>query len=256
MEPTRFDLQRLPILLLALASAAPSLAGDEKKRDPDEAALASYKPRLAEPMVFDLVRPLGADKGEFEVNTLFQRTLRGPSRELEWAPEVEFAFAEGLAVEFEFPFENSSLGEYKVGFQATAGVFGGGRAIHGIQTITRVDRAESFVNQDVLHLVGVELDPRWSVFLINGVRRESDGQASGAAAVTNATLFRRLNKHTVLGVESNLKLGGPLPNDWLLMPQAHFNPFEKIHFQFGVGAERRTGDRLRPAAAMRLIREF
>ena len=64
---------------------------------------AQEAPEIAEPMVFDLVRPLGARRGELEVNALAQRNLSGPDRNVEWAPEIEYAVADGFAVELELP---------------------------------------------------------------------------------------------------------------------------------------------------------
>ena len=66
-------------------------------------------PHIPEPMVFDMVRPLGAQRGELEINTLAQRNLSGSGSRTEWAPEIEYAFMDGLAIEFELPFENSEL---------------------------------------------------------------------------------------------------------------------------------------------------
>jgi hypothetical protein len=44
---------------------------------------------IPEPMIFDLVRGLGARRGEFEVNVLTQVPLNDTrSRAVEWAPEI------------------------------------------------------------------------------------------------------------------------------------------------------------------------
>src|SRR5688500_18024187 len=63
-----------------------------------------------EPMVFDLVDPLGAPKGELEINTLMDFVPR--TGKLEWQPEIEYAFADGYAAEFELPLENSTVQQY------------------------------------------------------------------------------------------------------------------------------------------------
>jgi hypothetical protein len=76
-------------------------------------------PHIPEPMVFDLVRPLGARRVEFEFNTLLLAPLnrrvglaneipdsigltqeRGERHRAEWAPEFEYAIRDGLAIEF------------------------------------------------------------------------------------------------------------------------------------------------------------
>lgn len=81
------------------------------------AGLGSSDPHIPEPLLFDLVRPLGARKGKLEVNTLAQINNNGGP--LAWAPEIEYAFADGLAFELELPTENSSVTDYKIAFQGT-----------------------------------------------------------------------------------------------------------------------------------------
>ena len=60
-------------------------------------------PRIPEPMVFDLVRGLGARRGELEFNTLSLVPFRHGGPKYEWAPEIEWAVADGFAVEYELP---------------------------------------------------------------------------------------------------------------------------------------------------------
>ena len=56
--------------------------------------------RVPEPMVFDRVRGLGADKGELEANALALVPLNDTGvRDVAWAPEVEFAVVDGDRVE-------------------------------------------------------------------------------------------------------------------------------------------------------------
>lgn len=56
-------------LLVLTMSVCPAHAGDY--------------PDVPEPMVFDMVRPLGARAGELEVNTLAQTRLSGPDQVVE-----------------------------------------------------------------------------------------------------------------------------------------------------------------------------
>lgn len=240
------------ILLLLLCQAAPA----QLRSDPNEGSLSAVKPRIPEPMMFDLVRPLGAEKGEIEVNTLFEAPLSGSDRNLHWAPEVEVAFTESMALEFELPMSNASLSEYKFALQKTAGTWAGGKGIHGWQGILRVDRSEHFLNADLLYLNGVQFNDQWSLFTMNGFRRESTGIEQGFAAVSNTTLFHRRSKHLVYGLESNLKAGGPRKTSWLLMPQSHFRIFDNVNLQVGVGMETRRERGSRGVAGWRLIREF
>ena len=50
-----------------------------------------------EPMIFDLVDPLGAKKGEVELNSLFDYSPR--TGQFQWSPEIEYAFKNGHAIE-------------------------------------------------------------------------------------------------------------------------------------------------------------
>ncbi len=82
-------------------------------QDPGEGTLASAAPRIPEPMVYDLVRPLGAPRGELEIHSLFLRPLRR-GRPLEWVPEVEYTFAKGHGIEFDLPAEGSVAESFKL----------------------------------------------------------------------------------------------------------------------------------------------
>lgn len=74
--------------------------------DPD---IVKGAPVFPEPMIFDLVRPLGARKGEFEANTLALLPLKGRRYNVDWAPEIEYAFANGYAIELELPMYNGEI---------------------------------------------------------------------------------------------------------------------------------------------------
>ncbi|MFN4261406.1 MAG: hypothetical protein ACK4RK_19140 [Gemmataceae bacterium] len=97
-------------------------------------------PDVPEPMVFDLIRPLGARKGELEVNVLglvpFRRT-RSPFSQFifitgadevpdkregfEWAPEIEYAPFDNFALEFELPMFDGKVEAFKGAAQYTLG---------------------------------------------------------------------------------------------------------------------------------------
>ena len=63
------------------------------------------------------MRGLGAERGELEVNAL---SLIDPERgSVLWAPEIEWAFADGYAVELELPFDDRRLQAIKVAVQGT-----------------------------------------------------------------------------------------------------------------------------------------
>lgn len=137
---------RLPALALGVIVAAFSgwpLCGQQAPHDPDEGSLSSIRPRIPEPLVFDLIRPLGAEKGELEVNSLFRIAPSDQPRRLQWAPEVEYAFAEGYGIEFELPLENAGVASYKGAIQGTLPGPWKRRFIHGWQAIGETARKGS-----------------------------------------------------------------------------------------------------------------
>ena len=84
-----------------------------------------------EPMVFDMVRGLGAEKGEVEVNTL----VLVPTSPVAawWAPEIEAAVVDNFALEFEVGLRNIDLEALKFAFQGTVAMKEGGKTGHGLQ---------------------------------------------------------------------------------------------------------------------------
>src|SRR5690606_33047962 len=71
-------------------------------------------PHIPEPLAFDLVRGLGARKGELEVNVLLEVPVGGVPH---WAPEVEWALADGAALELELPIRGTELEAIKFASQ-------------------------------------------------------------------------------------------------------------------------------------------
>ena len=134
---------------------------------------------VPEPLLFDLVHPLGVRKNSVEFNTLaimpWSASNATPDDDpfgsgtstfdkggIEWAPEVEYAIADNLAVEFEFPFESSTLEEYKLGLQWTIGTAFDDRYIHGFQTLFQPTTEWREWNSTLLYLGGIEIDDTWS----------------------------------------------------------------------------------------------
>ena len=73
---------------------------------------------IPEPMIFDLVRDLGARQGELEVNSLFIVPTDGADpTEAEIAPEIEYAVFDDFAVELELPFVEGELDSVKTALQ-------------------------------------------------------------------------------------------------------------------------------------------
>lgn len=215
---------------------------------------AQEAPEIAEPMVFDLVRPLGARRGELEVNALAQRNLSGPDRNVEWAPEIEYAVADGFAVELELPLESRRVTDYKLGVQGTFGVFNRGRAIHGVQYLGLWNRERRRWDSSLLYVIGNRFDDRASTLTMLGVGEVGAGGRETRALLVNHTSFYDVAATTTVGVEVNMRLGRE--RSTLIMPQVQQDIGHSFQLQMGLGAVRHDGDAWRPRPGIRLIRQL
>jgi len=229
--------------------------------------------RIPEPMVFDLVRPLGAQRGEAEINTLAIIPLnRGLGRtdipdaigivpdgtvKPEWAPEIEWAPADGFALEFELPFEEWSLRAYKSAAQITFGTGFEDRFIHGAQGILLYDKFTGKWSPTLLYVAGFQFDEYWSALGMFGFRTEIDGDDRGdrTSRIFNLSIFRHVGERTTLGVETNTSASLKGESEMLLMPQVHCELEDHWMLQFGAGCSF-TKDYTLPESAFRLIYSF
>jgi hypothetical protein len=256
------------------AHRGPAFEGDAPTID--RASGEEKGPRIPEPMVFDLVRPLGAGRGEAEFNTLGLVPLTRKTRRVddvtdplglvrrspdtqgvEWAPEVEFVLTDGLAFELELPLENGSVEAYKVAGQATFGTLWDHRFIHGAQVIAQYDRQPGTWTTTWLYLAGARLNNLWSLFGMVGPRFEHGSPVGGrhAEILGNVTLFADITDRWVGGVEMNVGQVLDGSGSLLVMPQVHYEVDSHWMVQAGVGA-RVIDDAILAEIGFRLIREF
>lgn len=233
-------------------------------------------PRIPEPMVFDLVRPLGAKRGEGEVNVLGLVPLTRKTRivddapdplglvrrsadvqGIEWAPEIEYAFRDDAAIELELPMENSRVEAYKAAGQVTFGTAFKNTFIHGAQIIVQYDRRPALWTSTFLYLAGFRLNKTWSMFGMFGPRAELVGAVDQRKVewLSNVTLFADVTDRLVGGVETNFGQVIDGHAALLLMPQLHYEVDAYWMVQFGVGA-RFTRDFTLPEVGFRVVREF
>lgn len=217
-------------------------------------ARAEDAPAIPEPMVFDMIRPLGAQRGELEANTLVQRNLSGPEQTLEWAPEVEYAIVDGFAIEAELPIEGTRIAEYKLGLQGTFGTFAGGKGIHGVQYLGLYDRAAGRWKSTLVYIFGLRLSERWSTLSMIGAGDVTFSGPSNRSLIVNHSTFFDLAAETHVGVEINARRGGS--SETLVMPQAQFALADRLNLQVGLGTIRAEGEPWRPRVGARLIKEF
>ncbi len=216
---------------------------------------ASEYPDVPEPMIFDMMRPLGARRGEIEANTLATAPLSGDDRAISWAPEVEYAFADGFAIEGELPFENGRLMEYKLGLQAAFGSFDAGRSAHGVQYLGIYDRHTKRYSNSFAYMLVHRYSDRWSSVSMAGLWDVSSKRRKGRnAAIINQSVFYDASDDSIFGLEVNY-LGGEAGH-LLLMPQLHQRLSGSISAQIGLGVQKDRGKAARPHAGLRLIRQF
>jgi len=210
--------------------------------------------QIPEPMLFDMVRPLGPNRGDLEFNTLAifpwrARTGRagddpfgpGPTTkdrgQIEWAPEVEIALSDRFAIEFELPFEGSVLEELKVGLQWTFGTAFNNRYIHGVQVLIEPTPQFDTWNSTLVYIGGIRFDETWSTLMMFGGRMDLEGpnNVDTFERLFNASLFADINEWLTLGVETNTAIRLDGTSNFILVPQTHIELTHCMELQSGVG---------------------
>ena len=156
---------------------------------------------------------------------------------IEWAPEIEYAVADGVALEFEVPFENSTLEAWKFAGQLIFGTSADKRFIHGSQVIAEPDVQFEEWQLTFLYLAGVKYNRTWSSMTMLGARPQiEEGRGTDFVdGIFNHTVFANLNDHTTFGFETNFTFRNPTRTSALLMPQFDVECTDNVEIQFGVG---------------------
>ncbi|HSH72548.1 MAG TPA: hypothetical protein VK974_05760 [Methylophilaceae bacterium] len=228
---------------------------NEKVSETSDAASSSEEFGIPEPLVFDMVRPLGSPKGEVEVNAFLNQS--SSSVPMQWSPEIEYSLADGYAIELQLPYENSRLGEYQVAMQATLPALIEGRMVQGLQGIARKTRHSNAHSADVLYLNGIRFSEMWSTMNMVGARKTAfngDGEIHG---LLNSAWFYHLSSQLILGVEVNNEIHKH--NNWhyRLTPQVHYSFDDNKAVQFGVGPSRLADDKkVEKLMALRFVYSF
>lgn len=233
------------------ADGVSNRAEQRMRTDPDVPGLfpGSY-PHIPEPLHFDLVRGLGARRGEFEVNTLITAGFL-PFHGIGWAPEVEWAFADRYAVEFEVPMHDGEVKAIKVAVQGT---FREQRPkfIHGGQLIGE-GLLEGAGEVTALYIAGRRFGRRTSGLVMIGPRTHFDHQRAVAALIVNPSVFVDIDERFTIGIENNGVVDG---SESLLrsLAQLHLQLGQHLRVQVGAGVEA-TPSGARPAVGLRVIVE-
>jgi hypothetical protein len=196
-------------------------------------------PVVPEPMVFDMVRPMHARKGELEANVLGVVPLHRRRTEVDWAPEIEYAIADGFGIEFEFPFLDDNLEALKFAVQYTFDVGLDNRLIHGYHGIYEYIFDGELSEMTSLYLVGMRFNEVWSVMGMFGFRSTVEGAAGThfTELIQNVGFFADVNDRLILGVETNMAHHLSGPSSLLIIPQAHWMLTDNLNLQFGFGLQ-------------------
>lgn len=208
-------------------------------------------PEIPEPLLFDLMRPLHARAGELEVNALAVFPRRGT---VNWAPEVEYAVDDGIAIEFEFPFHGAELEAAKFGLQFRVGH--SEKSVHGLQFLGEKTIHGRDMQLNALYLFGHRFDEKWSLMSMSGARYgfHPDTRDSGWEGLQNVTLFHNTTEKIVTGLEVNWAFNGDsLLRELAITPQAQVSLSEHFSLQLGVGRRKSFDSSWQTIYAVRTI---
>ena len=125
------------LITLALLGALPTnLPAVQAGSDNQASESVPSGAPIPEPLLFDMVLPLGAEQGEVEVNSIFRLPVDGET--LIWIPEIEGAVLSGFTFELEIEMLGNRQKGWNVASQATLGRGFDNHFIHGAQV--RVER--------------------------------------------------------------------------------------------------------------------
>lgn len=227
---------------------------DHGESDPRVPGLfpGSY-PHIPEPMVFDLVRGLGARRGEVEVNTLMVLDPRRGQRSVRWAPEVEWAFADGWAVELELPMHDRTLEAMKGALQLTLPL-ARAHLTHGLQAIGEYLLDTGGAETTALYLFGARVGS-WSLLGMAGPRARTNFAARADYEVLlNPSVYYDVEERLTLGVECNVALALDGHRRLAAIPQLHWQITKAVRVQLGGGVTL-VGARVEPALVARVVLE-
>lgn len=225
--------------------------GEERRigTDPAHNGLLDFP----EPMVFDMVRGLGAEQGEVEINVL--ALVPTSPAAVNWAPEIEAAVVDNFAVELEAGFHNDEFELIKLALQGTVAMDEGHGIGHGLQGLVEYLREPDTIVATALYILGVGMTRSFSLVSLIGPAIETHlGEGSDPGFFGNFTLFWAPHPRVVVGSEQNFEW---FPDFYLIrwMPQVHWQATVRFQWQAGFGLLHLDG-RNSAEAATRLIVEF
>ena len=204
--------------------------------------------------MFDLVRSLGASRGELEVNALTVNDFRAGLDKFYWNPEVEWVVRDGIALELELAMDRGRVESTKLMTQLTFGTPLPGRYIHGAQIIGERSGIDEGYDLAVVYVGAHRFSERWSLSIIQGAKYGAgieDRAREYWSWLGNATLFAETRRAT-WGLEVNLESPRSEAPSVRITPQVHLAR-GNWGLQLGAGVAASAGTQ-QSFAALRLIR--
>lgn len=192
---------------------------------------------IPEPMIFDLVRGLGAHAGEVEINTLVLSGSPSHPGVVRYAPEVEVAFADGFGIELELPVEGATVEGVKGAVQGRITSEAGGRWMQGFQVIAEYLLGSEGLDSHVLWVVSGLCTPTLAFGGMLGGRVTVLGNEARGRGIANLSLYQAISRETWIGGEVNASWD---PHDDLGMVRAtgqvhvSFSPAFRVQLALGV----------------------
>lgn len=204
----------------------------------DSIDLAPAHLEIPEPMVFDLVRGLGARAGEVEINTLVLTGSPGHADTLRYAPEIEIAFANGFGLELELPMEGEHVEAIKGAVQGRISTADEGRWMHGFQVIGEYGFSHENVDAHVLWIVSGLLTSELAMVGMLGGRITFVGDRVSGCGIVNLSGFHAVGEDVWLGAELNLSWNPHIGEVAVrAIPQVHVSFQRAFRVQLGLGVE-------------------
>jgi len=246
-------------LLVASLVACSSLYASDINFEPrfaePDAAHSTRLSGIPEPMVYDLVRPLGVRQGEMEINALGD--YNPYTGDINWAPELEYGLADDLAIEIELPFENASHERYKVAIQQTLNIDEAQGIANGWQAFVDVNKHTKAVSADATYIHAMKWADQWSSLSMLGLRVHDINRSAQVDYLLNNTVFYDVSPRLTLGMELNQEVSSGGTWRYRLTPQLHYDASQSYTVQLGTAwSTLDHPDKTQRLWSFRLIRVF
>jgi hypothetical protein len=236
-------------------SAVIAQAAEESLFYETDAAHSDRVLNVPEPMVYDLVRPLGVKQGDLEINALVD--VNAATDEVSWAPEVEYGLADDVGVELELPIENTRHERYKLAIQHTLELSTARGMATGWQAFVDMHKHSRAVSADATYIIAKRWTDQWSSLSMLGLRVQNINRRARADYLLNHSVFYDASTRLTLGMEMNQEISRGGTWRYRLTPQVHVDASERYTLQMGMAVST-----LNPAKnseklwSFRLIRVF